>query len=106
MDIKIFTDRYRFLQKVIFGCWLAVNSDNKGTTLKVLYEKKTKEVTNPLKANKWKVKINNETITDEEKTTNVFNSFFVNKIQNIKESIDNRLIEDPLTKLKEKMKSK
>jgi hypothetical protein len=29
MNIKIFTDRYRFILKVIFGCRIAVNTDNR-----------------------------------------------------------------------------
>jgi hypothetical protein len=38
MVIHVHTDIYRFIQKVVFGCWIPVNSDNKGITLKVLYE--------------------------------------------------------------------
>ena len=33
-----------------------------------------------------------------------FNSFFIKKIEDLKEGINKDLIEDPLTKLKEKMK--
>jgi hypothetical protein len=29
MDIKIFTDRYKLIQKVVFGCWIHVKSSNR-----------------------------------------------------------------------------
>ena len=64
----------------------------------------TKEVTNPRKENEWKIKIKEEIISDEMIIANAFNDFFVTKIQKLKDSIDKDYIEDPLKKVRTKMK--
>ncbi len=48
IDINIFTDRYRFIQEVVFGCRIPGNSDNKGITLKVLYKITTPNIQNSI----------------------------------------------------------
>ena len=64
----------------------------------------TNEVTNPRKENEWKIKIKEEIISDEMIIANAFNDFFVTKIQKLKDSIDKDYIEDPLKKVRTKMK--
>ena len=73
-------------------------------------EGETWKIVNDLVKPKSHVKIvltkpNGET-SDEQEVADIFNTFFVKKISNLKEKIDPELIKDPLEKLKEKMKSK
>ena len=49
---------------------------------------------------------NNVKIVDEEQVAEIFNQFFVEKIQNLKDNIDPKYVKDPLVKLKEKFDGK
>ena len=64
------------------------------------------EVINPKKEESdWKIKNKDgETLTDEKEVAESFNGFFIDKIENLKNKIDPNLVEDPLVKLKEKLK--
>ena len=64
------------------------------------------EVTNPKKEETWKLKEGEETIEDEEKIAEIFNKYFVDKIENLKDNIDQEYVKNPTEKLKEKMKEK
>ena len=46
----------------------------------------------------------NGEVTNESEVADIFNSYFVTKISNLKEKIDSSLVKDPLEKLREKMK--
>ena len=62
---------------------------------------------NPKKETEWKIKKEDgQVVSDELEVAELFNDFFINKIDKLKKSIDPNLIEDPLVRLKEKMKNK
>ena len=58
------------------------------------------------KNNSWKLQEEDEIIEKEEEIANIFNNFFVEKIQVLKDGIDKNIITDPLEKLEKKMKKK
>ena len=68
--------------------------------------KVAKEIINPMKENNWSMKINNIITDDPVEISNTFNSYFVKKIEDLKENIDPTLKSDPLNKLKENLKNK
>ena len=68
--------------------------------------KVVKDITNPKSESNWKLKENDEEITEEGKVADVFNNFFVQKIAKLKENIDSRYVEDPLQRLKKKMEGR
>ena len=43
-------------------------------------------------------------VTQEKEVANTFNDFFINRVESLKKNIDQSLVEDPLVRLKEKMK--
>ena len=64
-------------------------------------------VSNPNKERKWKIKTEEDVVlTDEKQIAETFNDYFVNKIDTLKEDIDQSLICDPLDKLAKKMANK
>ena len=66
--------------------------------------KVAKEIINPNGSNNdWSLKSNDEIMVDQEEIANTFNSYFVEKINDLKSNIDTSLVEDPLEKLKSKM---
>ena len=63
------------------------------------------EAINPKKETKWNIKTKDDTnVSDEFQVAELFNEFFVEKVENLKASINPNLVEDPLTRLKEKIK--
>ena len=66
----------------------------------------TNEVLNPRKETDWNV-INKDgkNVTEEEDVAEAFNDFFIEKVVQLKENIDKKLVEDPLIRIKEKMKN-
>ena len=64
------------------------------------------DVMNPRKESDWKI-IDDEgkEITEERDVAETFNRFFVEKVEDLKRGIDKTLIEDPLQRLKERMKN-
>ena len=64
------------------------------------------DVLNPRKENEWKI-INKDgtVVSDELEVAETFNDFFIDKIDQLKNNIDKTIVEDPLVRLKEKMKS-
>ena len=76
-------------------------TDNEGELWKV-----TNEVLNPRKENDWKIeKEDGDIVTDEKGVADAFNRYFVDKIEKLKGNIDQSMVEDPLVRLKEKMKN-
>ena len=64
------------------------------------------EVLNPKKENTWKIETEDgEVLTGETEVADAFNSFFIEKVDKLKTSIDQKLVEDPLARLKERMKN-
>ena len=64
------------------------------------------DVINPNKEKEWKIKKENgEMLTEETEVAEAFNNFFINKVESLKKNIDKTLIEDPLARLKERMKN-
>ena len=57
------------------------------------------------KKNNWRLNINNEISTDEQKIANEFYNFFITKINKLKDGINKDKCIDPLSKLSKKMKS-
>ena len=68
--------------------------------------KVVKEVTTPRVENQWKLNENGTIIEDEVEIANIFNNFFIGKIQKLRENIDQSYVEDPLEKLRKKMAKK
>ena len=61
-------------------------------------------VSNPNKERKWKIKTEEDVVlTHEKQIAETFNDYFVNKIDTLKEDIDQSLICDPLDKLAKKI---
>jgi hypothetical protein len=65
-----------------------------------------KEVTNPTQDQKWMLKEGENEIIKEDQIAEVFNEYFINKIEDIKENVDKEYMEDPLKRLKAKMENK
>ena len=64
------------------------------------------DISKPKTETIWKLETDSEIITDNKKVADELNHFFVDKIANLKESIDSNLIEEPLDKLRQKMADK
>ena len=62
-----------------------------------------KDITQPKSSSKIILVENGKTIEDEKEVADVFNNFFVEKIQDLKDNIDQTLVEDAFKRLKEKM---
>ena len=60
--------------------------------------KVVKDISKPNVENTWKLENETVTITGDAKVAEELNNFFVNKIANLKETIDNSNIEDPQEK--------
>ena len=54
----------------------------------------------------WKLNEAGKILEDEKEIAEVFNEYFVEKIEKLKENIDKRYVEEPLEKLKKKMENK
>ena len=65
-----------------------------------------KEVTSPKNESKWTLIEEGKTINDEQEVAEIFNDFFINKISNIKDNIDQNRVEDPIKRLEEKLKKR
>ena len=57
-------------------------------------------ITSPKSESTWRLNENGTIIEQESEIAEIFNSFFVDKIQDLKQNIDQNLLEDPLIKLK------
>ena len=58
-----------------------------------------KDIINPMKENNLSMNINGSLSNDPEEIANNFNSFFVKKIEDLKENIDPNMKEDPIIRL-------
>ena len=66
--------------------------------------KVAKEIINPnSNSSDWSLKKGDELIQEPFQIANIFNEYFVEKIATLKNNIDAKLIEDPLSILKDKM---
>ena len=65
----------------------------------------TKEITNPSSNSNWSMLIDQKVTEDPETIANAFNTFFIKKVEDIKENIDKALVKDPLEKLANQMKN-
>ena len=61
------------------------------------------EVTSPFEENAWQLKEDDKFNSDEQTIAYTFNRYFVQKIVDLKDGIDEDYIVDPHTKLKKKM---
>jgi hypothetical protein len=64
------------------------------------------EVTKPRSEKVWMLKEGEKEITDEKEIAEIFNEFFIKKIEDLKEKIDKTQMKDPTRKLEEKIKEK
>jgi hypothetical protein len=64
------------------------------------------DVINPRKESEWNI-INKEgdSVTDDKEVSEAFNEFFMDKVEDLKRGIDVTKVEDPLSRLKERMKT-
>jgi hypothetical protein len=65
----------------------------------------TNDVLNPRRESEWNI-INKEgiSVTEDKEVSEMFNELFVNKVEDFNSGIDATKIEDPLSRLKERMK--
>ena len=68
--------------------------------------KVVKDITNQGDTSSIKLMEEGVLIEDEVEVANILNDFFVEKIHNLQENIDKNMVENPFTKLEEKMKPK
>ena len=64
------------------------------------------EVTKPKEDQVWRLKEESGVIEEEKEIAEVFNKFFVEKIEKLKEGIDKDYVKEPLEKLKKKLEKK
>ena len=69
-------------------------------------EGQKREVTKPKEDKQWTPKEGGREICDELEIAEIFNQFFVQKIEDLKENSDTTQIKDPTEKLREKVRSK
>ena len=63
------------------------------------------DVLNPRKESNWSItNPDGQKITDEGEVAEVFNDFFIEKVEKLKKNIDISLVEDPLVRLENRMK--
>ena len=63
------------------------------------------EVIKPRKENEWSLKKDNDSVTsDLQEVADIFNNFFIQKVQDLKANIDKEFVEDPLINLTPKNK--
>ena len=64
------------------------------------------DVLNPRKESKWNITDKDgKSVKDDAKVAEAFNEYFVDKVEQLKNGIDKTLVEDPLVRLKERMKN-
>jgi exonuclease III len=64
------------------------------------------DVLNPRKDTEWNVvDRDGENVKDESKVAEIFNEFFINKVEQLKKGIDPTIVEDPMVRLRGKMKN-
>ena len=64
------------------------------------------EVTKPKEDKQWTLLEGGKEVENEEKIAEIFNDYFIRKIEDLKDNIDSTQIKDPTEKLKEKVKNK
>ena len=64
------------------------------------------DVLPPRKENEWLLKEGDKLIKDKQQIADTFNTFFIDKIEDLKANIDPEFIEDPLARLEAKLKKK
>ena len=65
-----------------------------------------KEITSPKNDKQWILIEEGKKIEDEKEVSEIFNEFFINKIRDIKNNIDQSKVEDPIKKLEDKLRNK
>ena len=77
-------------------------ADNENEIWKV-----AQEITNPKNSNEWTMKCGDgkSTINDEQIIADTFNTHFTEKIENLKKKTDEKITEDPLSKLKKRLEN-
>ena len=64
------------------------------------------EVITPKKENEWSLKKEDESVTtDHQEVANIFNNFFIQKVEDLKSNIDPEFVKDPLLNLTRKNKN-
>jgi hypothetical protein len=64
------------------------------------------EITKPREETTWKLIEDEKSIDKEEEIAEIFNKFFIDKIDKLKENIDQSYVKEPLEKLRKKMEKK
>ena len=73
--------------------------------IKTLKKSTVKEITSPKNDKKWILIEEGVKIEEEHKVAKIFNDFFIKKISDLKDNIDQSKVEDPTQKLEDKMKN-
>ena len=68
--------------------------------------KVVKDIIQPKSEKPWSIKEGDKILKDEEEIAEVFNKHFTDKISKLKDNINQEYVEDPLQKLRKKMKDK
>ena len=64
--------------------------------------KVVKDISNPNRNNNIILTENGKDVSDEKEVAEIFNNFFIEKIEKLKENIDITMIEDPLERLRQR----
>ena len=64
------------------------------------------DITNPKAEASWKLEEEGRMIENEKEIADIFNDYFIEKIENLKRNINKEYVKDPLEKLKRKMERK
>ena len=64
------------------------------------------DIIKPRSETKWKLEENGEEIEDEEKIADIFNDYFIEKIEKLKGNINKDYVKEPLERLRKKMERK
>ena len=106
---KILHERYKKLRNRITNAVRKDNINYNGDRIRRAKKddevwKVVNEIMKPKEDKTWILKEGEEIITDEKEIADIFNQFFINKIETLKKNIDKTQIRDPLEKLEEKVK--
>ena len=64
------------------------------------------DITKPKTERGWELEEDGKGIKSEEEIADIFNEYFMDKIEKLKENIDHKYVKEPLEKLKKKMENR
>ena len=108
---KVLLQQYKTLRNNVTGKIRKENIDYNNNRIEEAKNERelwsvANEVINPRKESDWSVvDEKGETIKDEKEVAEMFNGFFIKKVEDLKGNINPRHVEDPLARLSDKLKN-